>query len=54
MAPKLTKREAKVKQVPWLTMAILKSISVRDALHKKFPKEKACNAGYLDLSSRLN
>ena len=42
MAPmkKLTKREAKVKQVPWLTMGILKSISGRDALHNKFLKEK--------------
>ena len=37
---KLTKREAKVKQVPWLTMGILKSISGRDSLHKKFLREK--------------
>ena len=42
MAPikKLTKREAKAKQVPWLTMGILKSIGGRDSLHKKFLKEK--------------
>ena len=42
MAPmkKLTKREDKIKQVPWLTMGILKSISGRDALHNKFLKEK--------------
>ena len=37
---KLTKREAKVKQVPWLTMGILKSINGRDSLHKKFLWEK--------------
>ena len=42
MAPlkKLTRREANVQQVPWLTMGILKSISARDLLHKKFLREK--------------
>ena len=37
---KLKKREAKVKQVPWLTMGILKYISGRDSLQKKFLREK--------------
>ena len=37
---KLTKREAKVKQVSWLTIGILKSTSGRDALQKKVRKEK--------------
>ena len=37
---KLTKREANAKQVPWLTMGILKSIGGRDSLHKKIFKGK--------------
>ena len=42
MAPfkKLTKKEANSKRTPWLTIGLLKSISGRDSLHKKFLKEK--------------
>ena len=37
---KLTKREANLSQVPWLTKGILKSMNSRDNLHKKYLKEK--------------
>ena len=37
---KLTKREANLSQVPWLTRGILKSMNSRDNLHKKYLKEK--------------
>ena len=42
MAPirKLTKKEMDLKQNPWLTTGILKSIKARDDIHKKFLNAK--------------
>ena len=42
MAPirKLTKKEMDLKQNPWLTSGILKSIKTRDDIHKKFLNAK--------------
>ena len=41
MAPirKLTKRENKLMQNPWITRGLLKSMSDRDKIHKQFTKE---------------
>ena len=42
MAPirRLTKKEINLKQNPWITRGILKSMSSRDKLYKEFSKEK--------------
>ena len=37
---KLTKKEMDLKQNPWLTTGILKSIKARDDIHKKFLNAK--------------